>query len=241
MSQISKSVLEKIDKQEIKPRPRWQFILWHILLWLVVAITVLLGGLATSIMLLKLFTMEWTLVPRLGGRFFILLPYVWFALVGLTIFISSIAFEKTKKGYRHKPWIIAGISVLISLVIGAVFFATKTGEVVEQAMLVHIGPYGRLQEFREKVFQIPDEGILPGRIKEVTSATLIVVDDLTGKEWNVSIPDMGPLMGNNLEAGMDILAIGEQTGDSDFKAESIKVRRDAMFRTGMPMPPPHEF
>jgi hypothetical protein len=226
MSNISKNVLKKIDEKEITPRPKWQFILSHILLWGVFGVSIILGSIATSLVLAKLFANDWTLIPRLPGGpirgFLLVLPYLWIAVMALMIFIASQVFTKTKKGYKHHPWIIVALSILVSITLGSILFATRTADYVENAMRMNIKPYQQYQELRERIWHAPDNGILPGKIIKITSDKLIILNDLTGKTWNVDISEAMYPHHMELEEGSNIIAVGDKTSETEFKADILK-------------------
>jgi len=232
MTKISKSVIDKIDEKHIKPIPKWEFVLLNVLMWALFVVTILLGGIATSIVILKLSNTQWALAPRIGGNFFIVLPYIWFGLLALMIIIGSKIFERTKKGYKSNHWAIAGISILASIVIGCIFYSTHAAENVEETMQRHLPAYKELQQMREKVWHLPEEGMLPGRIVEQTSETLIILNDLTGQTWEVNIEDAKMPRDIRLKVGMPVLVTGEKTGDSEFKADAIRAHKN--------LPPPFE-
>ncbi|MFC1656068.1 hypothetical protein ACFL3C_04305 [Patescibacteria group bacterium] len=232
MTKISKSVIDKIDEKHIKPIPKWQFVLLNVAMWALFVATILLGGIATSLVILKLFNTQWALAPRIGGNFFIVLPYIWFGLLALMIFIGSKIFEKTKKGYRRNHWTIAGISVLASITLGCIFYSTHAAQNVEETMQKHVPAYKELQQIREKVWHAPEEGLLPGRIVEASSESLIILNDLTGQTWEVDIEDARMARDVTLKVGMPVLATGEKTGDLEFKADAIRAHKN--------LPPPLE-
>ncbi len=232
MTKISKSVIDKIDEKHIKPIPKWQFVLMNVAMWTLFVATILLGGIATGIVILKLFNTQWALVPRVGSKFFIVLPYIWFGLLALMIFIGSKIFERTKKGYKYSHWTIAGVSILASIIIGCIFYATHTAENVEETMQRHVPAYKELQKIREKVWHAPEEGMLPGRIIEGSSETLIILNDLTGQTWEVDIEDARMPLNIRLKVNMPVLVTGEKTGDFEFKADAIRAHRN--------LPPPLE-
>lgn len=230
MSDISKSVIDKIDKKHIKPIPKWQFILMNVALWTIFVVTILLGGIATSIVILKLSNTQWELAPRIGGRFLIVLPYIWFGLIALMVFLASKIFESTKKGYRRSHWVIAGISVLSSIILGSIFYITHAAENVEETMQRNLPPYKEFLEIREKVWHAPEEGILPGTIIEQTSDTLILLNDITGQTWEVDIEEAKLPFGIKLKVRMPVIVTGEKTGELEFKADEIRAHKN--------LPPP---
>lgn len=80
MPKLSKSILADIHAKKIHPRPRWQYILLHTLLWGSGIVTLFLGSLAFSFVLMEYSLPErvyarWMDMPNLG--FVAALPYLW--------------------------------------------------------------------------------------------------------------------------------------------------------------------
>jgi len=224
MSDISKNILKEIEKKHIKPIPKWQFVLLHIGLFVMFGFAILFGSLATSLVLFHITTIDWEIVPRLRGglqSFIYVLPYIWILVTGLMIFLATLVYKHTYKGYRLKPSIIILVSIIASLLIGSVLFATKSAEGMERAMRANIGPYAQYRELREKIWQAPERGILPGKIIKIQNNSIMLLDGFSGKRWTVDIseakiPKLTPKIGSR------VIVIGEQTGEHTFDAKGIR-------------------
>ncbi len=225
MSKLSKSVLDKIKKEDIAPRPKWQFVLVHVLLWSAVVAAVILGSMATGVLLKELVYTEWEFLHRVGRGapakgFVMVLPYFWIGSLVLITVLSSWLFTKTKRAYKIRPLFVVIGTVVISILLGAGVFMSKAADRFEDVMRENVGPYAQFKEFREKMWVDPDHGLLSGRIVEVTSEEVLVIDDLTGKRWQVEIAELD----FEPEVGMRVVAIGEVKGDGVFEAEMVRVR-----------------
>jgi len=227
MSKLSKNILEKIHDKHIKPLPKWLFILGHVAVWGLFVFSILIGSAAVSLGLHKLFVLnDWGLVSKLPGGhvggFLLVLPYLWILILGLMIFGAFKLFGKTEKGYKVHPWLVVGISVCVSFVLGSILFASRSAEGMENFMRHHVKPYQEFQEFREKVWHAPEHGVLPGRIVKVERDVMVLLDDFSGKTWEVDVSDahMPPKMKINI--GDVVVAVGKKTGESEFKAEGLK-------------------
>lgn len=231
MNKISKKVLEKIEKKEIEPRPKWQFITMHVLLGILLIFTVLIGSFATGIMLHKLMATEWDFVPRIGGGpiqgFLLVLPYVWILALFVSTFVAYKLFAETKGGYRHHPIIILLGSIILSLVIGTVLFVTKVADITDNALQTHFRPYAEYQELREKIWNAPQEGMLIGRVINVTPREVLVLNDVTGETWNVDIKNVKRMP--TLKEWDIVIAIGESTKKGEFDADYIKMPKKENF------------
>jgi len=54
MSQLSQKILAKIHSQKIIPQSKWHFIGLHVLLWVCFAITLVIGTVSVSLLLLEM-------------------------------------------------------------------------------------------------------------------------------------------------------------------------------------------
>lgn len=226
MSEISKNILRKIDEKHIKPIPKWQFILLHVGLFVMFGFAILFGSLATSLMLFHIWTTDWEIVPRIGGglhSIIYVLPYMWIIIVGLMVFLATLVYKHTSKGYKLRPSLVVIVSIIASLVIGSVLFATKSAEGIEKALREHVRPYDQYREIREGIWMAPEQGILPGVIYEIQDEKILILDDKSGKRWEVDIIEaITPPFAPDPKVGDLVIIVGERTGENTFEAEGIR-------------------
>ena len=76
---IPNQVLEKI--KNIRPTPRWQFLLRDYSVWILGAVSLALGSLSFSVVLFMLANNDWDIYSEISNSFFkfllITLPYFW--------------------------------------------------------------------------------------------------------------------------------------------------------------------
>jgi len=239
MSDISKNILKAIDEKHIKPIPKWQFILLHVGLFIMFGFAILLGSLATGIALFHISTTDWEIVPRIAGglhSFIYVLPYMWIVVLIFMIFLATLVYKHTNNGYKLKPALVVIVSIIASLVIGSVLFATKSSEGMEKALRENIRPYARYQESMEEIWQAPEMGILPGKIVEITNESLMLLDDFSGKQWKIDTEEVIlPPFTPKPQVGDQIIVVGEQTGEDTFEAEGIRPAPQVLkgFKRGM--------
>ncbi|MFC1600149.1 hypothetical protein ACFL3T_03935 [Patescibacteria group bacterium] len=233
MTKTSKKILDKIEKEHIKPTPKWQFVLMHTALWVLFAASIIFGSIAVSVALFKIVASDWTVVPRLPGGPMIVLPYIWILILGIMAVIGSILFEKTDKGYKHHLWTIGIASVGLSIVLGSILFAVRFGEGVENGLRENFKPYREYQELREEVFHAPESGVLPGRIVELQDDVMIMMDDFSGVRWKVDITD-AKMPVREIQEGTIVIAVGEKTSKDEFKADWIRPGNVMKDRLGKP-------
>ncbi|PIZ74764.1 hypothetical protein COY07_00165 [Candidatus Peregrinibacteria bacterium CG_4_10_14_0_2_um_filter_43_11] len=226
MLPLSDKILAKIKEKKLTPKSRLHFIALHILVWTSVLVSIVLGGIAIAIILRHLLSADWELARRFSGgpvqSFFLLLPYIWFLFIGITLFSANLLFSHTKKGYRFHPVLVVGISIIISLVLGGVFYEVKLDNPIEDHLQKNIPPYAQWHENRRKMFVAPEKGVLAGRISKIIPAESLVIIDFKKAQWTVDIRTAEMELKMPLNVDMHVGVIGEKTGDYTFKAYQIR-------------------
>ncbi len=222
MSKLSKNILEKIKKEHIKPKPKWYFILMHSLLWSSVLVSIFLGAMATAIILRHSMTTDWMVMHHVaGGKMCALmmsLPYLWFAFIGLVLFLANKLFKHTKTGYRAKPSLIIVFSILISITFGSLFYAIKLDHPFENKLRKHLPHYEQRKEQLAHKMVNPDKGVIAGEITDIDLESELILIDFKGWEWKVDIQNIQ----QSLKLGAEVGIFGKKTGEDTFKAERIK-------------------
>jgi len=63
---LSGEVLEKIQQEKIKPKPKWEFTLKNIILGAVFSLSVIIGSLISSVLIYMLVNSDWDLHHYIG-------------------------------------------------------------------------------------------------------------------------------------------------------------------------------
>ncbi|MBU0577944.1 hypothetical protein KJ742_03290 [Patescibacteria group bacterium] len=241
MTKLSKSILGTIKKNKIQPRSRWQFVLLHVLLWVALATSVVLGSLAISVILRVITGVDWEIVRYVGNgaihSFMLVLPYIWIAILGLIMFLATMLFEKTKKGYRYSPVMVVITSVVISLLFGSGLYFVGVGHSVDTALAESIPPYATWKEKRDGAMVVPDRGALVGRIINLMSDEQIMMIDFKGTKWTVDITDAEFKDDFRLQLRQSIGVLGEKIDEDEFKAKRIMLWKPPVRPEGKMRPP----
>ena len=226
MTDISKNTLDKIKKENVRPIPKHYFFLRRSVLWTLFGLSILLGSIASGLIIFLLTHFEWDVYHQLGhsliGFVLLVFPYFWLIfMLGFSIF-AYIFFRRTDQGYRHKTAWIVLLSILFSVLGGAMLFETELPERLESVFQQNIPFYHGLEVHRQKVWMSPNQGLLAGKIISVRSNDIILLEDLNGMRWDVYI-------GSALWRGrlspvenLKIKIIGHMKGDSLFIAKEIR-------------------
>lgn len=111
MLKLRESILKKIHTKNIAPRPKWQYVLLHIVLWVSVIGTILLGAFAFSFVLLEFSLPErvyfsWVEMHEDIG-IMTALPYLWGIGMILALTAGYFIFSRTDRSYRLHASMIA--------------------------------------------------------------------------------------------------------------------------------------
>lgn len=236
MSDISKNILEQIKEEGIKPRPRWQFILISLILIVVLTATVVIGGVAMSLIFLKLFNLEWDLVTVMGegGRPAILgvLPLIWIVLLVLVLGLAVGVFEKTETGYKYHPILVVMGAILISVLLGAVLYGARGADLFDRVLQENIGAYNELEKRQALQFHLPEVGVLPGRVLEIVSPSIMQLEDLREHVWTVNLPPdlLEKKKFNHIPLNSMVVVRGEKLDDDSFEADDFHLKNDLPMR-----------
>ena len=226
MTDISKNTLDKIKKQNVRPIPKYYFLFKRSILWSLFGLSILLGSIASGIVIFLLTHFEWDVYHHLGHSLigFILLafPYFWLIfLLGFSIF-AYLFFRRTEHGYRYKTVWIVLLSIIFSIAGGALLYVTELPERLENAFQENLPFYRGLENHKRNVWMSPKQGLLAGKIINVSSKESMQIKDLNGMIWNIHI-------GNTVWRGrltpsenLEIKIIGHKKEENQFIAKEIR-------------------
>lgn len=225
-SKLSKSVLERIKKEEIKPLPKYYFVLRNVLWWFAFVFSILLGGAGLAVTAFAFMHQRFELADIVErgqfGAFIPLLPFFWILFFGVFIWASFWGIAHTKKAYRIPRVLLVFLNVFLTLLLGTVIYATRQAERFEHMVGKQMFHMPTVREARtERWKEGIDDGRLAGEIKEVLENELVVVS-FNNKDWTVDISEADIHPDVIVEVGNKIGMRGEKTGEGVFKAEKMR-------------------
>ena len=233
MADISKNILQKIKKDEVRAYPKQHFLLRRSVIWTVFGLSIFLGSVASAIALFQLRYAEWDLYKHLSHRpvefVLLVIPFFWLIfLLGFTV-LAYYYFRRTEHGYRYAAiWIIL-LSIALSIIGGGLLYSTGWSERLERVFQEKLPFYRELQERKQKVWMSPMHGLLAGRIIKIISDQKVEIEDLQGNIWVIDIADTVWRGRLRPAENLKIKILGEMTGQNRFVANEIrpwKGRRD---------------
>ncbi|MFH1508839.1 MAG: hypothetical protein ABIE68_01625 [bacterium] len=225
MNDISKTILEQIKNKKIELKPKWQFMMLRILLWIASIISVLIGSLAFSVILYMLINNDWDIYERLGRtplqHAFLSLPYLYLIILVAFIALAYINAKHTKKGYKYNSYLVVIASLLFSIGLGGILYTFGLGARIDFAMSDRLPQLHQFFYNRDDAWTNPTLGLLAGEIIDLNSDEIVIIDK-NGIEWEVLIDKYDILFSvSDFEVGDQVRIIGEMEDDK-FMAISIR-------------------
>lgn len=226
---FSDSVLNKIHSKKIIPRERYYFITTTILRIFAGIAFLIFGMLSVALLwhLIHNFAFLEFILERpniLGKIFWFGVPLFWMILSIALWVVTEQVVQRTDRAYRIPFWII-GVAVLFLQVIGGfVLEQSRVGERTDAFFERRMDWYQGAERMNRRMQRIPEAGFLVGKVLEVKSDSLIHLNDMTNKAWEVRLESKENSQ-FEIEEGMKIRMIGEMIGSHLFHALSWKPAR----------------
>jgi len=241
---ISQEVLDKI--KNVKPKPRWEFLLKNYAIWSLGLISLILGSLAFATILYMMINNDWDVHQQIAGtmpKFILLtLPYFWLIFLSLFILAAYVNFKHTKKGYKFPLSKVILSSVVINILFGLLLYGTGVARAVDDLLAVRAPFYKQLINPRHQLWSNIEDGFLAGMVIAIEDEFL-VIDDVNHNTWYVnnfreSLPPILP-PGFIIEEGTILRIIGRPMDDGYFMAEKILPMRGMHWIESRPPMPPN--
>ncbi len=221
----SEKLIATIKENNIKPVPRWQFLVKNGFFIAGFIVAILLGGLAFSVVLFSIQQTDFILISHLshsGLEFFLsLLPIFWIVMLVIFCIVGMYGIRYSRKGYKYSLARQVGYSAVLSILLGTLFFISGGGHWLEHAFSVNVGLFESVQEKKVKLWVMPEEGQLAGTIEQISERSFHLID-FHGDSWNIDYAEASVAPVVLLEAGEEIKIIGAMTGDGQFRADEIR-------------------
>lgn len=223
MTDLSQQVLETIQKEHIKPRPRYAIFLRRSVYWTVIVVALGLGASAASVTIFSIANAEWDLLQKTAGGgwkyFFLAVPYLWLVLFAGFVWLAHINLRHTKFGYRFSLVKAVAVYLVVTISAGSLMYRMGAGGQIEE-MIAESNIYYHHLPGARYIWSQPESGMLGGQIREVGESHRFILVDQGGREWQVTVS--GTFSGQFEFPGAKIKMVGSQIGTSSFQAIEIR-------------------
>ncbi len=184
----SDRLISKMKNQNLKPIPKWRFTLKGMTIGFTLLVSVIIGGLAFSVILFSIQQLGFDLISHMSHskiEFLLgLLPFLWIVLLIVFLVIGMISIKNSKKGYKFSPSKLLIINTAFSILLGTLFFIGGGAQWLENVFAVEIELYESVREKKINMWSMPEDGYLSGTIESVNEETLNLVD-FKNKRWTI--------------------------------------------------------
>jgi hypothetical protein len=226
MTELSKKILQKIEKENIKPYPKEYFWFKRSVVWLLFGISVLLGAISSGLVIYHLGHAEWDLYPQLNQSLleFLLMvvPYLWIIFLIVFAYLVYHYFRKTERGYRYSAVIVISMSIILSIIGGILFYSFEVPQKMDTLLENKVPFYKGLQKRKKEFWISPQNGLLAGKIIQVLPEQKVQLEDFNGKLWLVDISQASWRGRLSERKGAQIKIIGKMINDGIFNAKEIR-------------------
>ena len=235
MSNLSERVVGEIKDKKIVQLPKWTFLLQNAVIWSVFGVSILLGAIATAIVIFLIVNNGGNGVASLND-FLLYVPYFWLILLAIFAFVAYHNFQHTEGGYRLNTFKIMLVSVGISLFLGVILFSTGIGSQINTYFANTVPYYTSVADRRAYIWVAPESGRLAGRIISVNKVSeSLVLRDLNNKLWAVSYAGVNVKPSVVIETDTEVKVIGTKTGNSSFTATEFRPMNGNMMNNNQTM------
>lgn len=210
---IAKRVLDRIDAEHLRPRPRWTCLFRNYFFWALGAAAVSIGAFASSAMIFEVQNADWQyafITHKDGLSFFIdAAPFIWIAILAVFIGIGYLNVRRTNHGYRYPLPVIAIGAVLASIALGSVLYEWGFGSIIEEAAGTSLPFYRSITEEQHAWWLEPGKGLLAGTVmKSAPDVSSFDLKDFEGKVWHVEASDLSAHAISTVAHGGTVRVIG---------------------------------
>jgi len=219
---FSQKILKKIQEDNIKPTPKWHFLLKDYIVWFFGFFSLVTGAIAFSVIIYLIKYNDWEIYNQTNGgfwEFFLLtLPYFWLLLLFLFSFLVFYNVKHTKNGYRYSVKSIVLSNILISITLGFVFYHTGIGRRLDDILGEKVSFYPTFINHRMHFWSQPESGRLAGIVVSSDGDKSFVLFDVDNKKWTVIRSDD---LGMKVEIEKPVRVLGKILSENAFEANRI--------------------
>ncbi len=226
---IRDRVFSTIDEQKVEPTPCYVFWCQNSAMWMIWLLTVLLGALATAVLIFTSTYRYYDIYEAMHDNFltffFQALPVLWIFAFIILMGVAMRGLRATRRGYRLSPSFVGITSVGASVLLGLIASSLGFGFVVDRMLGQHAPMYYSESEREQKMWQQPGEGRLVGRAhldKSVEQVQITFVDSV-GKNWTMDIQELRPEDRQLLQFERHVRVLGKQLDDSSVRFHACGV------------------
>jgi hypothetical protein len=224
MTDFEKRVLDKIQTENLKPRPAYVFLARRSVFWMLAFVSILFGAISFAMLLFIVtdyFSTGWRIIDNIHyNEALAFIPVIWLMAMGLFALSATYGLRHTRRGHRLTASRLAALVVMIGLVLGGVLHMADAGRSLHQYLAAHFPAYKIFTYVPYVEWSKPDEGYLGGTVLKVEGQTIELMD-FHNKTWIIDASTATNTVDEPLTGEGDIAIEGVRTGENTFRARMI--------------------
>jgi len=227
MSNIADKIIKTIKEKNIKPKPRWHFIVRQVLIWLASILSIAVGSFAFSVILFRLVNNDWEILKFINrspaAHMLNTLPYIWIVLLILFVGLAYYNTRHTKGAYKYHAYWFLIASLLVSIALGGMLYAFGLGPRVHYAA-EKIPIIKGLMYDKDLAWDKAEDGFIAGEVTEMLSGVgMFELEDLSNYKWIIRPGEKyyPPPEDFIIEQGVKLRIYGEKIDKEIFEAMKV--------------------
>ena len=222
---LSEKVLALIKEKKIQRKAKWTFLLRDWVVRMFGFVSLLVGGLAFSVIMYMIRNNSWEEYSYTGDSFLqfmiLSLPYFWIGFLVLFVIIADYNIRHTKKGYRYRLPVVVFASVFVSTLLGGLFYSVGMGQAIDDILSKNTPYYEQFINPSFKIWQNPEKGLYSGVVISANAENELIFQDINGKLWTVIYNEHDCMLEHGISENIQVRIFGENTREDLIEAEKI--------------------
>ncbi len=214
-SPLANSVLVQIERGDCAMRSKYYFTGREWFVWLLWAVTVVVGAVAVALVLSRAMYGYYALYEVTHGTWYEFwletVPYLWLTVFGVLIAAALVEIRYTNRGYRYPWWTILGSSLVVSVAGGFLLHVFGISYVIDRDFGSITTLYDSAAEREYRYWQQPGAGRLVGtfvHLDSELSTGRALFKDRQGALWEVNLVDLMESDLEQLHVGLPVRVYG---------------------------------
>lgn len=221
----AEKLLQTIREREIRPIPKTWFTGKKALLWSAFILALLIGVVAFSVVLFSIQQVDFSVWRHFGHTMIetllALLPVLWLVILSFAIVIGMLSYRNSSKGYKIPVEKLIVYHIGLSVSLGTLLFYGGGAQQLDRIFESRISIYESMQEKKIKLWSMPDQGYLSGKITAIDDASF-ELEDFHQIRWTIDYQNATIRHPNLLNMGESVKIIGKMTDSTHFSAQEVR-------------------
>ena len=224
-NKFDQELLDKIKTKHLLPTPKWHFLLKNYVVWGIGFLSLVIGGLAFSVIIYMFSYNDWNIYDKISSSFtefvVLTLPYFWIVFLIFFIAVVNYNIKYTKQGYRYHVSVVLALSIIMSMGLGVLFFGLGMGQAIDDILGERMPFYEHIINRRIGDWNRPEAGRLTGMVVSSSTDNNFKLFGFDKHEWEINYANAKFAPFAEIKIGLPIRLIGKKTGTYFFEAEQI--------------------